>query len=472
MNRLSLALFLAVLLLSEVHSVKRGRGRGKKKKKTEPPTTTPPTTTPPTTTHWITSTETWPTSSWYTSTDQGPTYISSTSGVRIETRVSRSNFQTTDKEVTLPEITVTSTSEGIATRDGQSPDTSTTNPPENMTSITGPWTTTPLEIQTSPTSTSYQTGERQEKQTTATTASPTSYSPTTDDNPDTDENNTGSFSGTYMDTTPTTLPTTSSSNYIWTTDEGDGNADTTPPTSSMFWTTTWWTSSWPWTTGPTNDGDTTWFSTTWWPTTTLQTTTPPTTSERKTTLFKSTRQHTTLPFNYCADHTYACKKRRKCIGKGRLCDGRRDCPGGDDEEGCSNETGGDQDAMIYMPECKADEFHCKHHGKDVCLPNKRKCDGMLDCDDKTDEEGCQVLKCYTGTWPCNDGLRCVAQTEWCNGVRNCKDNSDESNCPDDNCGKDEWRCKTGDCILDHFKCDGYWDCWDGSDESEKLCLDF
>jgi hypothetical protein len=37
---------------------------------------------------------------------------------------------------------------------------------------------------------------------------------------------------------------------------------------------------------------------------------------------------------WCAPGQYVCAHSRACVAKGKVCDGRRDCPFGDDERMC------------------------------------------------------------------------------------------------------------------------------------------
>jgi len=150
-----------------------------------------------------------------------------------------------------------------------------------------------------------------------------------------------------------------------------------------------------------------------------------------------------------------------------VCNGKKDCPGGDDEEDCPIFTVNKTPAPLS---CKNDQFSCKVRGEGKCLKVKLKCDGIHDCDGGLDEQDCAgKLKCVFDHWPCDDGLRCYAKTEWCNGVRDCKDNSDESDCIKEKCPIGDWQCTNGDCIPDIFLCDGFNDCDDHSDEKDKVC---
>jgi len=113
------------------------------------------------------------------------------------------------------------------------------------------------------------------------------------------------------------------------------------------------------------------------------------------------------------------------------------------------------------------------------------CDGWKDCDDNSDEIGCQCpddkqfeCDCYQSDNGCTEGWGCIKQSEVCNGWKDCDDWSDEVGCQcpsdqfecpcyqsDEGCG---WRRTTEGCLDQFLLCDGYNHCGDFSDE--KFCL--
>lgn len=156
------------------------------------------------------------------------------------------------------------------------------------------------------------------------------------------------------------------------------------------------------------------------------------------------------------------------------CDGVPDCPGGEDEDGCS--------------QCYDGAVHCDAR----CVMASRVCDGFFDCSDGADERGCLdylVLAstffhpklCGPGRFDC--GGRCVDQRLVCDGVRDCDNNADEVNC--NGCRPGAVPC-SGRCVRavtachwektchnaswaaglpdDSGMCDGVLDCADGRDE--------
>ncbi|XP_069938272.1 basement membrane-specific heparan sulfate proteoglycan core protein isoform X44 [Cherax quadricarinatus] len=175
----------------------------------------------------------------------------------------------------------------------------------------------------------------------------------------------------------------------------------------------------------------------------------------------------------CEDNSVICEVQR--------CDGKQDCPNGDDEEGCGCEAseivcdGGtrcisqsqvcngvwdcsDQSDEHNCPPppapCRTDQFRCDNG---QCIDNFRRCDTAIDCPFGEDEADCP---CQSPKFQCNSGM-CIEPEKRCNGVEDCDDGTDETvNCP---CF-DKFTCVDGQCINMDLKCDGTPDCNDLSDE--------
>ncbi|KRF99688.1 uncharacterized protein Dwil_GK26817 [Drosophila willistoni] len=130
-----------------------------------------------------------------------------------------------------------------------------------------------------------------------------------------------------------------------------------------------------------------------------------------------------------------------------------------------------------------------------CLPYEKKCDGIIDCDDRTDEASCPgtgkdsydllyyttlLTKTHTHThntnthftsftencldseFECDD--YCIPLDQLCNGIVNCNDGNDEHNCSF--CRDGAHLCNNGDCIVPSRLCNGIIDCSDASDERQ------
>lgn len=111
-----------------------------------------------------------------------------------------------------------------------------------------------------------------------------------------------------------------------------------------------------------------------------------------------------------------------------------------------------------------------------CVPENWKCNKLNDCQDGSDEVGCDQCK-ESDNFRCRNG-RCVPQSVVCDAYNDCGDGSDETFCRTLKggwCKTDEYRCSTDVCIPLSKVCDGSNDCGDYSDEigckeSKKFCL--
>ncbi|XP_035661037.1 laminin subunit alpha-1-like [Branchiostoma floridae] len=70
------------------------------------------------------------------------------------------------------------------------------------------------------------------------------------------------------------------------------------------------------------------------------------------------------------------------------------------------------------------EFECKNG---FCIDNSRRCNGIFECLDFSDEDNCPVAKCQPGEFQCTSG-ECVSGDLRCNGSPDCPDESDEAGC--------------------------------------------
>ncbi|XP_047465711.1 low-density lipoprotein receptor-related protein 2 [Mugil cephalus] len=103
-----------------------------------------------------------------------------------------------------------------------------------------------------------------------------------------------------------------------------------------------------------------------------------------------------------------------------------------------------------------------------CRPNSYRCDGIVDCVDKTDEANCTDTgaTCSPQAFTC-DNRHCIHSSWHCDGMDDCGDGSDEINCPTrvpTTCAADYFTCENNRCIAKTWVCDGDNDCGDGSDE--------
>ncbi|XP_040013370.1 low-density lipoprotein receptor-related protein 2-like isoform X2 [Xiphias gladius] len=156
---------------------------------------------------------------------------------------------------------------------------------------------------------------------------------------------------------------------------------------------------------------------------------------------------------------FLCKDRRSCISKSLLCDGRSHCHDGSDEVDCPS---------VATPASRTNVLKCRMGARPCnddteCVLYSHVCDGEKDCRDGSDEQGCPET-CKQGEFQCSHGKMCISAAQVCDGKSQCRDQSDELNCWEKtrSC---EYRCADGKrCIPKKFLCDGERDCLDGTDE--------
>ncbi|XP_041379539.1 G-protein coupled receptor GRL101-like, partial [Gigantopelta aegis] len=139
------------------------------------------------------------------------------------------------------------------------------------------------------------------------------------------------------------------------------------------------------------------------------------------------------------------------IWESRKCDGLSDCFDGSDEQGCGNG-------------CADTQYRCMSNG--LCLSWDFYCDQISDCVDKSDETMCFPKPCANDEWRCSNN-QCINSFKVCDLTPDCRDRSDELNC---NTCKG-FRCTDGTCIPYSWQCDGIVDCpgTQKEDELRSLC---
>ncbi|XP_050360631.1 basement membrane-specific heparan sulfate proteoglycan core protein isoform X15 [Nymphalis io] len=116
--------------------------------------------------------------------------------------------------------------------------------------------------------------------------------------------------------------------------------------------------------------------------------------------------------------------------------------------------------------CQRNQATC---GNGQCIPNTAVCDSKKDCSDGSDEENCNRNgMCEPNEFQCSN-RKCVLKTWLCDNDDDCGDGSDEQNCvatdPNQQCQPYEFACASNDqCVPRSFQCDTYKDCFDSSDE--------
>nr|WRY74151.1 vitellogenin receptor 3 [Athetis dissimilis] len=197
----------------------------------------------------------------------------------------------------------------------------------------------------------------------------------------------------------------------------------------------------------------------------------------------------------CTTDEILCHKSNMCVKKSGRCDGKVDCPMGEDEEGClfldpTNICSSDEifcngacinknraplstllSCSTEKPPpappslCRDMEFQCSNSS--ICLSRSQLCDQYADCPDGSDERQavCDTHVCFDIEFMCASGS-CISKTWRCDGVEDCSDGSDEVDCVNMTCRAGFYQCRNRECVELKKRCDGNADCTDFSDEED------
>ncbi|XP_028967168.1 low-density lipoprotein receptor-related protein 6 [Galendromus occidentalis] len=118
-----------------------------------------------------------------------------------------------------------------------------------------------------------------------------------------------------------------------------------------------------------------------------------------------------------------------------------------------------------LPAVKPKDCSCSH----VCLVHGQKeVKFSCSCPEEHSEGSCDVATCSPSEWTCRGGVnRCIPLEARCDGTFDCSDGSDEYGC----CAlMDVFKCSSNGeldmCVHSKRVCDGHADCRDGSDEKD------
>ncbi|CAF4221559.1 unnamed protein product, partial [Rotaria magnacalcarata] len=162
----------------------------------------------------------------------------------------------------------------------------------------------------------------------------------------------------------------------------------------------------------------------------------------------------------CTHGMYQCKVSGQCISQSHLCDGEFDCNNGEDELNCSKSIPhwSIEDHCDKFTEhfCITPEFIANQTFYRPCIDYAKAGDGKIDCVGGRDERNvfsCIDHRMLGDRFLCDKQTKCMAHTFICNGIFDCEDRTDELIC-----------------FWNHHQCyTGQFPCWQSGKCIQQRC---